>query len=89
MATFPNQAPDDRELEQIFQTTEESEAQVVQGLLESAGIDALVTGENPADILPVGTIAVRVPAEDAEEARHIISEDRANPPAEDQDVPEA
>jgi hypothetical protein len=88
MATLPNQAPDDRELEQIFETMDETEAQVVQGLLESAGIDALVTGENPADILPVGTIAVRVPAADAEEARSIIADYRENPPAEDEDVSE-
>lgn len=89
MATLPNQEQDDRELESVFETMEESEAQVIQGLLESAEIDALVTGENPADILPVGTIVVRVPAEEADEARRIIEEYRANPPAEDQDVPEA
>lgn len=89
MATLPNQGHDDRDLESVFETSEDSEAQVVQGLLESADIDALVTGENPADILPVGTIVVRVPAAEAEEARRIIAEYRANPPAEDVDVPEA
>ena len=83
MATMPNQPPDDLELDTVFETMEESEAMVIRGLLESAEIDALIVGENAENALPVGGMAVRVPAEDAEEARNIISEYRANPPAED------
>jgi hypothetical protein len=67
---------------------EESEAMVVRGLLESAEIDALIVGENAENALPVGGMEVKVPAEDADEARRIIEDYRANPPAEDVD-PEA
>jgi hypothetical protein len=88
MATLPNQKPDDRELESVFETMEESEAMVVRGLLESAEIDALIVGENAENALPVGGMEVKVPAEDADEARRIIEDYRANPPAEDVD-PEA
>jgi hypothetical protein len=88
MATMPDQRPDDRELESVFETMEESQAMVIRGLLESAEIDALIVGENAENPLPVGGMEVRVPAEDADEARAIIEEYRANPPAEDVD-PEA
>ena len=88
MATLPDQRPDDRELESVFETMEESEAMVIRGLLESAEIDALIVGENAENPLPVGGMEVRVPAENADEARAIIEDYRANPPAEDVD-PEA
>jgi len=79
--------PDDRELVEVFDTQEESEALVIRGLLESAGIDALITGlDNPQEVFPVGGVVVRVPAEDADEARRIIQEYSANPPAEDQEM---
>jgi hypothetical protein len=83
MATLPNQQPDDRELVTVFETMEESQAMVIRGLLESAEIDALIVGENAENALPVGGMKVLVPAEDADEARRIIEEYRANPPAED------
>jgi hypothetical protein len=83
MATLPNQQPDDRELVTVFETMEESQAMVIRGLLESAEIDALIVGENAENALPVGGMKVLVPAEDADEARRIIAEYRANPPAED------
>jgi hypothetical protein len=83
MATLPNQQPDDRELVSIFETMEESEAMVIRGLLESAEIDALIVGENAENALPVGGMKVLVPAEGADEARRIIADYRANPPAED------
>ena len=87
MATMPNQQPDERELETVFETMEESEAMVIRGLLESAEIDALIVGENAENPLPVGGMEVRVPADEAEEARQIIAEYRANPPAEDVEPP--
>lgn len=86
MSTLPNQEPEGRELVNVFETMEESQALVIRGLLESADIDALIVGENAPDALPVGAYYVRVPAEDAQEARNIVSEYRANPPAEDEDI---
>ena len=69
---------DPHELEKVFDTREESEAMVVRGLLESAGIEALLTGmEAPQDVLPgVGGITVRVRADQAAEARRLIEEYR-------------
>jgi len=73
MATQP--MPDE-ELVEVFDTQEESEAMIVRGLLESAGIPALITGlDAPQDVLPgVGGVLVRVPAKQAEEARRVIEE---------------
>ena len=50
------------ELVKVFDTEEESEAMVVRGLLESAGIDAIIQNrEAPQDILPgVGGVVVLV-----------------------------
>jgi hypothetical protein len=85
MATTPIPNTDDhRELVQVFDTSEETEALVIQGLLESAGIESLVVGlDAPQDILPgVGGIVVRVPAEMADQARMLIEEYRAGNEAE-------
>ena len=73
------------ELVEVFDTKEESEAMVVRGLLESAGIDAILTAlDAPQDILPgVGGIIVRVSPERAAEARGLIEEYRNNQPADD------
>lgn len=73
-------APDDEELVQVLDTKEESEAMVVRGLLETAGIEALVSYlEAPQDVLPgVGGIVVRVRAGDAQLARSIIEDYRQN-----------
>ena len=50
------------ELVKVFDTDEESEAMVVRGLLESAGIEAMTQNrEAPQDILPgVGGVVVMV-----------------------------
>ena len=74
-----NEQEDRRELVQVFDTREESEAMVVRGLLESAGIEALMSSlEAPQDVLPgVGGITVRVRPSDADEARRIIEEYRS------------
>lgn len=77
--------PHNPDLVEVFDTQEESEAWVVQGLLESAGIEAVITGlDAPQNVLPgVGGVLVRVSPEDAEEARRIIAENRgAAPPPE-------
>ncbi len=70
------------ELVEVFDTMEESEALVVRGLLESAGIEAIITAlDAPQDVLPgVGGVLVRVAPERAEEARRLIEEYRNNSP---------
>ena len=62
MATQPkNDQFDQGELVEVFATQQDSEAQVVQGLLESAGIESLISADvGPQDILPVGGVVVRV-----------------------------
>lgn len=69
------------ELVKVFDTDEESEAMVVRGLLESAGIEAMIQNrEAPQDILPgVGGVVVLVRPEQAEEALETIEEYRRNP----------
>ena len=66
------------ELVEVFDTQSESEALVVKGLLDSAGIESvLISLEAPPDVLPgVGGFAVRVSAECADEARRLIAESR-------------
>src|SRR5579863_7953828 len=69
------------ELVKVFDTDEESEAMVVRGLLESAGIEAMIQNrEAPQDILPgVGGVVILVRPEQAEEAVETIEEHRNNP----------
>ena len=69
------------ELVKVFDTDEESEAMVVRGLLESAGIEAMIQNrEAPQDILPgVGGVVVLVRSEQADEALETIEEYRRNP----------
>lgn len=64
-----------REMTQVFDTQQESEALVVKGLLESAGIEShLVSLDAPQDVLPgVGGVVIRVAPSQAEEARNIIA----------------
>ena len=65
-------------LVRVFDTEQESEAMVVRGLLESAGIDADITSlDAQQDILPgVGGTVILVREEDAAEARRVIEEFR-------------
>ena len=66
----------------VFDTMDETEALVVQGLLESNGIETLLTNRDaPQDVLPgVGGVVIRVRPEDADEAREIIAAQRNAPP---------
>jgi hypothetical protein len=76
------QHPDPNEkLVRVFDTEQESEALVVSGLLESAGIDCDVTSlDAQQDILPgVGGTIILVRQEDAERARRLIQESRRSP----------
>lgn len=69
------------ELVKVFDTDEESEAMVVRGLLESAGIEAITQNrEAPQDILPgVGGVVVLVRPDQAEEAVATIEAYRQQP----------
>ncbi len=88
MATQPI-SPND-ELVAVFGSKEESEVMVVRGLLEAAGIECLVSAlEAPQDVLPgVGGLVVRVPPDQADEARRLIEEESRNPLSEDADITE-
>jgi len=67
-------------LVRVFDTEQESEAMVVQGLLESAGIDSQFgDAENSPDVMPVGGMGILVREEDAEQARQVIEEFRRSP----------
>ena len=68
MANQEKAASTDRELVVVCDTSQETEAMVIQGLLESGGIESLITPrDNPQDVLPVGGVVVRVASSDAEE----------------------
>ncbi len=77
MAAIPE--PNER-LVKVFDTEQESEAMVVQGLLESEGIESLITYlDAPQDVLPgVGGVIVQVREEQAEQARTLIEDYRSD-----------
>src|SRR5438105_258498 len=83
MATQPQS---DSELVEVFDTQQESEALVVHSLLESAGIESIISNLHaPQDVLPgVGGVVIRVTPDEAEEARRIIDEYRNNAAAEEE-----
>jgi hypothetical protein len=73
-------------LVRIFTTEQETEALVVRGLLESAGIDCqLGDSENSTDVLPMGAVGVLVREEDAERARQVIADSRRSPEQEQEE----
>ena len=83
MATRPEPDPD---LVEVFETPQESEAMVVHGLLESAGIEsAVITGEAQDVLAGVGGVIIRVSPEEADEARRIIEEYRNTSATDDSD----
>jgi Putative prokaryotic signal transducing protein len=65
----------------VFDTEQESEAMVVKGLLESEGIDSILTNlDAPQDVLPgVGGVVLQVRPEQADEARRLIQDSRQTP----------
>jgi hypothetical protein len=86
-----DQKPDANEkLEQVFDTADETEALVVQGLLESNGIECMEsTRDAPQDVLPgVGGIVISVRQEQAAQARLMIEEYRSDG-AQDQQLDDA
>jgi hypothetical protein len=82
MAAIPQP---NEQLVKVFDTEQESEAMVVRGLLESQGVESLISYlDAPQDVLPgVGGIIVQVREEQAEEARQIIEAFRTDVPPDD------
>ena len=85
MAVQPNAAaqarrrPDPNEkLVKVFDSEQESEAMVVKGLLDSAGIESdLMSGSLVQETFPgLGGMIILVRQEDAERARRLIAESR-------------
>ena len=86
-STPPSERPNPNEkLVKVFDTEQESEALVVKGLLDSAGLDADLTSvEAVQDMFPgVGGMVILVREEDADEARRLIEEYRQTPSADDE-----
>jgi hypothetical protein len=78
---MPDQPLAEGELITVFDTEQETEAQVVRALLESASIEVQFTSrELQQDVFPgtAGTL-IRVRPDQADEARQIIEAYRANP----------
>lgn len=75
------------ELVRVFETEQESEAMVIQGLLTSAGIESVVASlDAPQNIFPgVGGVVVRVNAEQADQARKMIEEYNSAPDVVEED----
>ncbi len=82
----PQPQPDEK-LVKIFDTEQENEAIVVQGLLESAGIESdLKSIDAVQDTFPgVGGTVLLVREEDGPEAEKIIEAFRNLPPLDDED----
>jgi hypothetical protein len=76
-----------KKLVKIFDTEQETEAIVVKGLLESAGIETDIKSlDAPQDTFPgVGGTIILVGEEDASAATRIIEEYRNSPPLDDGD----
>ena len=83
----PVPKPDPNEkLVKVFDTEQEPEALVVQGLLESAGIATdLVATDLSQDAFPgLGGVVLLVREEDADAASKIIESYRQSPPVDDE-----
>lgn len=82
----PQPSPNEN-LVKVFDTEQETEAMVVKGLLESAGIDAdLKSIDAVQDLYPgVGGSIILVREGDSAEAEKIIEEYRKLPPLDDDD----
>jgi hypothetical protein len=84
-STSPQPDPNEK-LVKVFDTEQENEAIVVQGLLESAGIESdLKSLDAVQDAFPgVGGMVILVRESDADEARRIIETRRQLPPLDDE-----
>jgi hypothetical protein len=81
----PQPNPNEK-LTKVFDSENESEALVVKGLLDSAGIDSdLTSAAMIDDMFPgLGGMIILVRQEDADEARRVISEYRRSSPDDDE-----
>jgi hypothetical protein len=81
-----SQPEPNEKLVKVFDTEQESEAMVVKGLLESAGIECNLTSTATAqDSFPgLGGVVIMVREEDAEPARRILAESKRIGAAESQ-----
>ena len=95
MAAMPDPRPEkrrrpdpDEKLVKVFDTEEESEALVVKGLLDSAGIENdLASASLSQDAFPgLGGMIILVREEDAGKARRLIEESRLGPADDDETV---
>lgn len=83
------QGEPNEKLIKVFDSMQESEAMVVGGLLQSAGIEAdVVSREAFQDTLPgVGGTVVLVREEEADEARQVIADFRSHPATDPETAP--
>ena len=81
-----DQPDPNQKFETIFDTADETEAAVVQGLLETVGIESLVTSPDaPGEVMTgLGGVVLQVPADRAEEARRLIEEYREGAASEEE-----
>jgi hypothetical protein len=74
-----NRPEPNEKLVKVFDCEQESEALVVRGLLESAGIECLVSSlDAEQDLFPIGGVVIRVREGQCDEARRLIAEYRAD-----------
>jgi Putative prokaryotic signal transducing protein len=86
MNPVPQPDPNEK-LVKVFDAEQESEAIVVRGLLESAGIETdLKAIDAVQDAFPIGGMMILVREEDASEAGKIIESYRQSPPLDDDDA---
>lgn len=83
--TVPNPDPNEK-LVKVFDSEQESEAMVVKGLLDSAGIDSdLTAAAMIQDMFPgLGGMIILVREEDAEAARQVIVDYEQKPQDDDE-----
>lgn len=81
----PKPNPNEK-LTKVFDSENESEALIVKGLLDSAGIDNdLTSAAMIDDMFPgLGGMIILVREEDAEDARRVISENTRSSPDDDE-----
>jgi hypothetical protein len=83
--TIPQPDPNEK-LVKVFDSEQESEAMVVKGLLDSAGIDNDLTAASMVqDMFPgLGGMIILVREEDAEAARQVITENQRSTTEDDE-----
>lgn len=75
----PSPKPNEK-LVRVFDTDQETEALVVKGLLDSAGIDAEIRGVDlTQDVMPMGGTVIVVREEDESAARQLLEDYRRSP----------